>query len=519
MRKLLFSVCNWLIVISVAITSCTEETSLNISAIILSESSQTLLVGDQLEITAKNQDGLDITDLIAFSVNGSGIEGSSFTAETVGDFTLSASYEEVTSANVLITVIRNITSISVEVSKNTFKPIDTDSVVYSVLNQDAVEVTDRVQVSVNGETIADGYVKSDMLESFTFVAKYEALESAAVTVSADLNPTKLTLIPSNSVIYANNYHTLTFQVLDEDEDDLIDFVEIYEGSNLLVDHEFVTGELGTYSLKAKYENVESEILSVESVVFRGRKVLIEEFTGEWCGWCPQAAYNLENLVKENDQVYTVGIHNGDDMAISGEGLLRSPFGLNYFPSGLVGRVNLGDNVGFNGCSLAVPVTNEVNRQINEAPAELFIGMETSIGAGEAVVDVQVDFVETMTENLYLTVYLIENDVIGDVQANYFAGRSGMENCYYYDQPGDISGYVHQFVLRKIGTDLAGDMIPSSETTAGNSYAFDQISMSLTGYNSDNCEILAFVHYDLNGDDQRIINVQSVKVGGSIGFLD
>ena len=33
-----------------------------------------------------------------------------------------------------------------------------------------------------------------------------------------------------------------------------------------------------------------------------RKVLFEEFTGNWCGWCPRGHIILENILHENANI-------------------------------------------------------------------------------------------------------------------------------------------------------------------------------------------------------------------------
>ena len=47
-----------------------------------------------------------------------------------------------------------------------------------------------------------------------------------------------------------------------------------------------------------------------------KKVLIEEFTGAWCGYCPDGAHRLEKIIDSNDgNVIGVSLHNGDQMAV------------------------------------------------------------------------------------------------------------------------------------------------------------------------------------------------------------
>ncbi len=47
-----------------------------------------------------------------------------------------------------------------------------------------------------------------------------------------------------------------------------------------------------------------------------RRVVMEEFTGTWCGWCPRGMVGLEHLEKDyGDNFIGIAVHNNDPMAI------------------------------------------------------------------------------------------------------------------------------------------------------------------------------------------------------------
>ena len=46
-----------------------------------------------------------------------------------------------------------------------------------------------------------------------------------------------------------------------------------------------------------------------------RLVLVEEFTGTWCGWCPHAMYLLDSLKLQNYKICVLAYHESDEMAI------------------------------------------------------------------------------------------------------------------------------------------------------------------------------------------------------------
>lgn len=47
-----------------------------------------------------------------------------------------------------------------------------------------------------------------------------------------------------------------------------------------------------------------------------KKVVLEEFTGEWCGWCPEGAKIMEDNIAANPgKVVGIAVHDGDPMEI------------------------------------------------------------------------------------------------------------------------------------------------------------------------------------------------------------
>ena len=43
-----------------------------------------------------------------------------------------------------------------------------------------------------------------------------------------------------------------------------------------------------------------------------KRVLIEDYTGTWCGNCTRVAYAIDQVNAESDKAVTVAIHNGND---------------------------------------------------------------------------------------------------------------------------------------------------------------------------------------------------------------
>ncbi|MEL6562427.1 MAG: Omp28-related outer membrane protein, partial [Bacteroidota bacterium] len=347
------------------------------------------------------------------------------------------------------------------------------------------------------------------------LAKYKDIESPSLSIRSKLDISSLTLEVDREVIPADSYTKASARVLDQANDDVTNFVEMTLNGEVISSTDFTSGTTGVYQLKATYEGVESNVVSVQVDPFTVRKVLIEEFTGEWCGWCPEAAHNLETLVEEHPYVLTVGIHNGDGLVFDNEDIIRDAFGINGFPGGLVGRVNL-VNVGYNSNPIDPAIANEYNRQIYNETVMAGVGISSKYVGSDLEVDVSINFYENIQEEVRVTIYIIENEVMGGTQQNYFSNNAGFENYYYYPKPAQLSNFVHQFVLRKAATDILGDVIPAESVVKGSTFNLETKTVDMSNYRSENSYVIAFIHYPMSGS-KKILNAQQVKAGQSIGI--
>lgn len=517
LKKALFAVLTFALV---AVVGCgpEEASGPSISSIQLRVTPDVFGVTEtstSLTFVAVDQNTNDISDVVSFYVNGSEISSNTYTPSEVGAISVEAKYESISSSAVDIAVINPVESISIEADKTTVKPNGTDVVTLTATDQLGLDITAYVTFIVNGRRNETGnLISTDVFENLEIEARYKTVVSEPLTVEASVSISSMTLTIDRTAIPADSYSEVKMTVLDQDNDDVTSAVTFLINGSGTSEKTFISGNPGDYQIQAQWEGITSNTVNVTVDPFTVRKVLVEEFTGEWCGWCPEAAYNLENLVKDHPYVLTVGIHNGDGLEFNNEDVIRNAFGLNFFPSGLTGRVNL-TGAGYNSSPMDNAITDEIDKQLYEETVLAGLGINTTLNGDEVDVDVTVDIYEDISQEIRLTIYLIENNRTSGVQENYFSGRAGFENYHYYSQPSRLTNYVHQFVLRKAGTDILGDVIPSESVSQGARINMDTRTISLSGYDVENCHVIAFVHYPMNGQ-KTIINAEQVKVGESIG---
>lgn len=73
-----------------------------------------------------------------------------------------------------------------------------------------------------------------------------------------------------------------------------------------------------------------------------RNILMEEFTGTWCGWCPRGAVGLELFAADHpEDGIPVAVHNGDPMAIKAYDNVMNTL-IDGYPRALLNRAQLCD---------------------------------------------------------------------------------------------------------------------------------------------------------------------------------
>jgi hypothetical protein len=151
-----------------------------------------------------------------------------------------------------------------------------------------------------------------------------------------------------------------------------------------------------------------------------KKVLIEEGTGTWCGWCPRGAVSMEYMYNTYpDNFIGVAVHNADPMTVA-----EYDNGANFsgYPGCNVDRVMLDQSV-----SQTALETYYNARKNLVVPASVAIQM-TSANAGDLTFDVTSTFKTVYAAaDLRMGVIIIEDDVTGTAsgynQTNYYSFAS------------------------------------------------------------------------------------------------
>lgn len=190
-------------------------------------------------------------------------------------------------------------------------------------------------------------------------------------------------------------------------------------------------------------------------------ILIEEFTGLHCSYCPQAHTISNNLTYvAGERVHVMAVHTGSLAVPSGdEPDLRTSYGEAMYawqgaggmPSGNINRTVYPECSGSSYSLFRYEWPSVAKRLLaDETPAPLNLYAEARLDTAESVIYIIVEAysAETAGQPLRLNVALTENFVPGTQ-----AGSS-------------LRPYLHRHVLRDLVTGLEGDALQAEETEQG-----------------------------------------------------
>jgi thiol-disulfide isomerase/thioredoxin len=176
-----------------------------------------------------------------------------------------------------------------------------------------------------------------------------------------------------------------------------------------------------------------------------KNVLIEDYTGTWCGYCPRVAYGIEQVQAQTTKSVAVAIHRGNDpYNFAAASVLEQQINLTGYPTAMLNRKT----------TWTYPEPNNVNQVVSltGGNADLGLALTPTVTGTNLNLDVKVKFAADMT-NLKLVVYVLENGLIYN-QTNYTS---------YYGGTATINGFTHDNVLRGTLTDILGDTMAGATT--------------------------------------------------------
>jgi len=178
-----------------------------------------------------------------------------------------------------------------------------------------------------------------------------------------------------------------------------------------------------------------------------KNVLLEDYTGTWCGNCTRVAYGIEQVEAATERAVVVAIHNGNDPYHFADYMplknLISPDHDLELPQARLNRT----------VTWVDPDTNPQDAiNLTSNNCGLGIAMTSTVADGTIDLDVKVKCAQNYS-NLKLVVYVLESHLVYP-QINYSA--------IYYGGVHRIMDFEHNHVLRTSLTNLLGNPISGTD---------------------------------------------------------
>ncbi|NND62683.1 MAG: Omp28-related outer membrane protein, partial [Flavobacteriaceae bacterium] len=223
---------------------------------------------------------------------------------------------------------------------------------------------------------------------------------------------------------------IKFTILDEDGNDVTENATFYVDGEAIEGDSFSSAEIGNFEVYGEYD-FEGTLVTTDteafSVIIPKRKIVIEDYTGAWCGYCPRISAAIEAVHDETDDIAVVAIHNDDDMALPFEENLRETFEVFGFPSGRINRTQNWGN----------PHPPEDVVDIAGLDTNSAISIQSQLSGNNLAVKVGVVSENDLT-SMKLVLYLVEDGVLSE-QVNYFDQDPSSP---YYEMGNPIIDFVN-----------------------------------------------------------------------------
>lgn len=253
--------------------------------------------------------------------------------------------------------------------------------------------------------------------------------------------------------------------------------------------------------------VTSVAASAQTVV---KKVVVEDYTGTWCGWCPEGTVILEQLEAANpDNMFAIGNHNGDALQVPEGAAVDAGLQVSSYPNGSVDRFQFSGEPKISmsrskwqskfNARAATPAIASVsfsNLDINNATATF-----------KGTVNVKFISAPNDTVPISLQVYVLEDSIpaTGNLaQGNYSSSVQGGAS--------PLTNWFHNHTLRDaLGGNWGWEDVIPLNPQVGVTYSKEFEFVMPANFSAKHLHFLAFVAYNgtVANNQKEIINAEQI----------
>jgi thiol-disulfide isomerase/thioredoxin len=380
-------------------------------------------------------------------------------------------------------------TLSSDAGSNELEVLSVDQLVnFTVTGSDGANYTSSAKFYVNDAEIQGSSYMFSAIGSFEVKAVYESITSNKLNFEVVGETDRALTI---DVLRAMNNQTITFGLLDSNGQNTASEATFFVNGSAIAGFTFASATEGNYTVFAQFE-VNGEVYTTPeksfSVYIPKRNVVLEDYTGTWCGYCLKALVAIDSVKVLTDHVSVVAIHESsigppDPMDFAQIDDLQAEFNVpDSFPQTQLNRTTKWN---------ATPPSSliydyDVVTAIAGQETDLSIAISSQISGATLSVDAKVTYKNGSEPGDKLVVYLLESGIIAD-QVNYFDQNP---ESPYFGMGNPIVDFVHNDALRNSLSNLFGDPIP--ETPAFQEYKKTYTFNVPAEYNANNLSFVVMV---------------------------
>lgn len=237
-------------------------------------------------------------------------------------------------------------------------------------------------------------------------------------------------------------------------------------------------------------------------------VLVEHYTGAWCGICPAGWEVMKATVEDLDNIVVVSVHEGDEFQINE----AVPVMLEYiggFPSATADRFLFPTEgsvaIQYTNYSSVVPLRLDYEPKVAVHAASSFNASTRQLN-----IDVQALFIDTVWGDIRFNCYIVEDSVVGPAQAN---GENDNPNSTFFGMGDPIIGYPHPNVVRKmLGSSWGTAGIIADTAWPGDTFTHSYSYILPAAWNEEKVFLVPLVQmYHINPNKREILNIRPLGI--------
>ena len=245
-----------------------------------------------------------------------------------------------------------------------------------------------------------------------------------------------------------------------------------------------------------------------------KKVLMEKWTGAWCGYCTDGTVIMNNMITQyGDDLIPISLHDGDVMEFADS--LRSAFCATSFPEAVIDRKDFSIDYDYevesegrgNWSSLTATQLSEFS------PVSILINHTWDSISRAITASVIANYTDNSAGNTRIVLMIVEDSVTGTSsdydQENAYSNTIGHP---YYGAGNSISGFTHRHVLRGYangGPFGIDNLIPNIVSAGGNfQYTFNYTLPA--NFDEKQISLVAAVVKYMDGNDAGYVGIRGKR---------